>query len=214
MIYLNLFSETHIDWLDANPWLALAILLSAGLSVIMFGALVLAGRADGMTRVSEAEFGEILRNNPDIAGPVVEERPEPERARRYRAEHGVKARVPTEAQEQRAVMKWAAMMVGKWPELHLLHHIPNGGERVGKEGALLAAEGVRAGVPDLHLPVPRHDFAGLWIEMKRADHSNSPTPEQKWWIDSLRATGHLVEVCYGATEAIRVITEYLGEVSA
>ena len=31
--------------------------------------------------------------------------------------------------EQEIVMRWARMSEGKWPELALLHHIPNGGSR-------------------------------------------------------------------------------------
>ena len=41
--------------------------------------------------------------------------------------------VPTEDEEQIAVMSWAALMEGRYPELRLLHHIPNGGKR-GKRG--------------------------------------------------------------------------------
>ena len=136
-------------------------------------------------------------------------RPEPERAQRYRAAHSIGVPAPTEAQEQRTVISWAEKCAGQWPELHLLYHIPNGGERVGKEGALLCAEGVKAGVPDLHLPVARGGFHGLWIEMKKSNHSNPPSAKQKRWIGALRREGHRVEVCYGAEEAIAVLQDYL-----
>lgn len=37
--------------------------------------------------------------------------------------------VPTEAQEQMTLFSWAAMQSGKYPELKLLYHVPNGGSR-------------------------------------------------------------------------------------
>ena len=37
--------------------------------------------------------------------------------------------VPTEAQEQMTLFSWAAMQSGKYPELNLLYHVPNGGSR-------------------------------------------------------------------------------------
>ena len=37
--------------------------------------------------------------------------------------------IPTEAQEQTALFQWAKMQSGKYPELALLHAIPNGGSR-------------------------------------------------------------------------------------
>lgn len=61
--------------------------------------------------------------------------------------------VPTEAQEQMTLFSWAAMQSGKYPELNLLYHVPNGGSRHKAEAGRLRAEGVKAGVPDLCLPV-------------------------------------------------------------
>lgn len=58
--------------------------------------------------------------------------------------------VPTEAQEQMTLFSWAAMQSGKYPELNLLYHVPNGGSRHKAEAGRLRAEGVKAGVPDLY----------------------------------------------------------------
>ena len=41
--------------------------------------------------------------------------------------------VPTEAQEQMTLFSWAAMQSGKYPELKLLYHVPNGGSRIKAE---------------------------------------------------------------------------------
>jgi len=43
----------------------------------------------------------------------------------------------------------------------LIYAIPNGGKRGKREAMKLKAEGVTAGVPDLHIPE-----WGLWLEMK------------------------------------------------
>ena len=37
--------------------------------------------------------------------------------------------VPTEDEEQMAVIRWAQMSMGRWPDLKWLYHIPNGGKR-------------------------------------------------------------------------------------
>lgn len=110
-----------------------------------------------------------------------------------------------------AVFTWSALAaaIGDHPELAMLYHVPNGGLRDKATAGRLKAAGVRAGVPDLHLPVARRGFHGLWIELKRCDRSNHPTPAQAWWHERLRAEGHHVVVCYGADEAISAIEHYL-----
>ena len=42
--------------------------------------------------------------------------------------------VPTEAQEQMTLFSWAAMQSGKYPELNLLYHVPNGEQTQGGSG--------------------------------------------------------------------------------
>lgn len=68
-------------------------------------------------------------------------------------------------------------------------------------------QGVKAGVPDLCLPVARQGHHGLYIEMKWGQ--NKVTKNQKQWLDDLQQQGYETTVCYGADEAIRVIKEYL-----
>lgn len=113
----------------------------------------------------------------------------------------------SEASEQEAVMRWAKMMEGKVPVLRLLHHCPNGGSRNKAEAARLKRQGVRSGVPDLELTVPRGGYGGLFIEMKHG--SNKLTGKQKQWIAALQRVGNACAVCYSAEEAISVIRRYL-----
>ncbi len=82
-------------------------------------------------------------------------------------------------------MKWAALQTTTLPELALLFAVPNGGHRHPATGAKLKAEGVKPGVPDLWLPVPRNLFHGLVIELKTELKSSKVSAAQEWWINSL-----------------------------
>lgn len=115
---------------------------------------------------------------------------------------------PTEDTEQAHVFAWAAWARGKYPELDLLHHIPNGGKRSKSEAARFKAQGVKAGMPDICLPCARGGYHGLYIELKRAKGGKLSTA-QKGWIDALNEQGYKAAVCYGFDEAKEIITEYL-----
>lgn len=115
----------------------------------------------------------------------------------------------TEAKHQATVLKWSQQpeIRHRWPELALLHHIPNGGLRDTVEAKHLKEQGVKAGVPDLCLPVPRGSFHGLYIEMK--NENGRASESQKWWVEHLRAQGYLVEICHGWQDAVDTIQRYL-----
>ena len=116
----------------------------------------------------------------------------------------------TEAQEQRTVMKWAQMMGYNTPELELLFHIPNGGNRDAQTGYQLKLQGAKAGVPDLFLPCARCGYHGLFIEMKRRK-AWSVSEQQKYWIERLNGEDYLAQVCAGADSAIRLIDAYMNK---
>lgn len=113
----------------------------------------------------------------------------------------------SESVHQQAVMKWARWNVAKYPELALLHAIPNGGMRSKKTAGILKAEGVLAGVPDLHLPVARHGYHSLYIEMKKP--RGRLTDAQADLIPLLQGQNNRVEVCIGWEAAIKVLGGYL-----
>ena len=115
---------------------------------------------------------------------------------------------PPEETEQIQIFQWAAYSVGRFPELRLLHAIPNGGARSAVTGAKLKAQGVKAGVPDMCLPVSRGGYHGLYIELKRR-HGGRVAPEQRTWIADLSGQGYLAVVCCGCDEAIDVLEKYL-----
>ena len=118
-----------------------------------------------------------------------------------------RAPVPTEATEQTWLFAWARMAEGVHPELALLHHIPNGGSRNKREAVKLKRMGVLAGVADLHLPVSRAGYCGLYIEMKYDDGKLSAT--QKTFLRLAARFGNYCAVCYSAAEAIEILDAYV-----
>lgn len=116
-------------------------------------------------------------------------------------------RVQWEAAEQEALFTWANYQLGTFPELELLYHVPNGGRRNKYEAAKLKRQGVKPGVPDIVLPVPRAEFHGLYIELKYGD--NKPTKDQKKWLERLKEQGYKAITCYGWREAAGEIEKYL-----
>lgn len=112
-----------------------------------------------------------------------------------------------EAKEQTKLFSWITFARAAIPELDMLYHIPNGGSRNKIEAANLKRQGVRAGVPDLCLPVACGNYHGLYIELKYG--KNTPTEKQKDWLRRLRAQGYAVAVCYGWEQAKHVLEKYL-----
>ena len=116
-------------------------------------------------------------------------------------------RMSSEDYEQTMVITWAHWLEIGHPELQLLYHIPNGGSRNKIEAAKLKGMGVKAGVPDLHLPVPKGKYCGLWIEMKYGD--GRVRPAQKEFMEMAADQGAYCVVCYGADAAIEIIKQYI-----
>lgn len=76
----------------------------------------------------------------------------------------------SEAQEQCKLIKWADKCVQMkiHPELSMLYAVPNGGRRDKAEAAHLKRQGVRAGVPDLCLAVPKVNITAYILSLKSA----------------------------------------------
>lgn len=151
----------------------------------------------------------------------------------------MKTKIASEHQEQVELFRWCAEVayagfplvlsnapkpydktrLQPEPTLRLMHAIPNGGARGNDSttnkirGAMLKAEGVKKGVPDIFLPVPRLQYHGLYIEMKVADDKKGrPSQEQKDFLESVGTLGYAWSICYGAEQAKRVIAQYYGYV--
>lgn len=113
----------------------------------------------------------------------------------------------SEHDEQSALFQWARLQENQYPGLELLHAIPNGGHRHKSVAVKMQQEGVKAGVPDICLPVPRNIYHGLYIEMKFG--KNQPTEHQNYWLEQLSQQGYFTAVCYGMEEAKSLIIDYL-----
>lgn len=113
----------------------------------------------------------------------------------------------SESEEQQALFQWADIVSARYPELKLMYHVPNGGQRSRATAGRLKAEGVKSGVPDICIPVARGGYHGLYLELKVKP--NKPTENQIAWIDALNKQGYLALVCYGWRECSEQIEKYL-----
>ena len=123
----------------------------------------------------------------------------------------------SEHDEQVALFEWAILHTVQYPELEAMFAIPNGaytfrkldrnGRWYSSVAKKLVREGLKKGVPDIFLAVPRGKYHGLFIELKFGQ--NRLTPEQIEWFKLLTWQGYRCVVCYGWQEASQVILDYL-----
>lgn len=157
--------------------------------------------------VTEKELAELLRNNPDLVLAIDGERKMTTPGSDYIAlvrdgkagmqmsEHELQTEVIREC-DRRSVLR---------AEYGMIFAIPNGGQRHPAVAAKLKAEGVRAGVPDLFLPVARQGYHGLFIELKCGGHK--PSEAQLTWIRNLRAEGYLCHVVWDSVDEVMGLIE-------
>jgi len=115
---------------------------------------------------------------------------------------------PKEHDEQVRLFQWAAWAINRYPELELLHAIPNGGHRNPATAARMKREGVKRGIPDIFLPVPRRGYYGLYLELKRP-MGGRLSGAQAEVIAKLKEQGFRVDVCRGFEEAREALEGYL-----
>ncbi|MBC3465021.1 VRR-NUC domain-containing protein [Pseudomonas sp. RW10S2] len=116
--------------------------------------------------------------------------------------------VDREGQEQAALMQELQL---RYPQAYkLIYHVPNGGHRHKLVAAKLKGQGVKAGVPDLVLPMARGGYFGLYIEFKAKPLFDAEvSPSQDAYIQALNAQGYLAIVCRGCIDAVEAIRAYL-----
>ena len=112
----------------------------------------------------------------------------------------------TEHAHQTALFAWIGLQPKDSP-LRLAFAIPNGGLRNKVTAARMKAGGVRAGVPDIFLPIARGGYHGLFIEMKVGNGYLSVA--QKDWIKKLNKENYSVVVCYGWENVKGLMVYYL-----
>ncbi len=116
--------------------------------------------------------------------------------------------VDREGQEQAALMQELQL---RFPHaFKLIYHVPNGGHRVKAVAGKLKAQGVKAGVPDLVLPMARGGYFGMYIEFKAMPPFDAEvSPNQDAYIQALTGQGYLAIVCRGRIDAMEAIRAYL-----
>lgn len=121
----------------------------------------------------------------------------------------IRKRSQRELSEQIAVVRW---FYHQHPS-DVLIVSANGGSRNVLEAANLKRSGVRKGVPDIFLPVARHGFYGLFIELKRTHREGEAKArvslEQKEMIQYLSDQGYYALVCFGFESAVDTIRQYM-----
>lgn len=118
------------------------------------------------------------------------------------------AKSNSEHAHQTALFCWAALPETRehFPGIELMFAIPNGGERNKIVAAKMKAEGVKAGVLDIFLPLPKGNFHGMFLEMKK--HPNKPTEEQHKFAIAVQNKGYYCAVAYSWLQACDIIANY------
>lgn len=112
-----------------------------------------------------------------------------------------------ESRIQRSCVVWMRL---KHPELFpVFFSVPNGGNRDAITGAIMKAEGAKAGVSDLILLTPRGKHAALCIEMKQPKGKQSES--QKVFQQEVEKHGNKYVICHSLDEFIKEVEAYLNE---
>lgn len=119
-----------------------------------------------------------------------------------------------EHNEQCKVFEWAFYHRNKYPPLRYIFSSQAGEKfKTALQAHRAKMAGMRKGVPDIFLPSPNKQYAGLFIELKRPIIKGQSKPivsaEQQNFIDYLNDVGYKAIVCYGAGEAIMQMENYL-----
>lgn len=88
-----------------------------------------------------------------------------------------------------------------------IHHFANERKCSIAQGRLLKKMGVKKGVPDFFLAIPKDGKGGLWIELKVG--INKPTPEQKEFLARKILMGYTALCVWGSEAAKEAIKIYL-----
>jgi VRR-NUC domain len=107
---------------------------------------------------------------------------------------------------QKSFIEWLRLQhprIGK-----VTFSVPNGAKRSWELSAVLKAEGLTPGVPDIFIAYPYGGYPGMFIEFKSPGGKLSDS--QKIMIPLLREGGYRVEVSDNLEESIRLFKNYIG----
>lgn len=104
---------------------------------------------------------------------------------------------------QKTVMEWVRCD----PVLRaLVIHIPNEGKRTSRYGKSLKDMGMRPGVADLFIGMPRRGYGGAWLELKSKNGVLSDS--QAEFLDDMAKQNYFTQVCFSIEDAIKTINWY------
>ena len=89
----------------------------------------------------------------------------------------------------------------------LIFAVPNGGSRHKAEAANMKRQGIKAGVADVILLIPKKGFGSLCIEFKT--QSGQQSPEQKIFQQEAEKHGNKYVIVRSVAEAIETVKWYL-----
>ena len=107
---------------------------------------------------------------------------------------------------QKSFIEWCAWNAKRYPGIDLIYAVPNGGKRSKAEAGKFKAEGVRAGMPDLCLPVSHHGYHAFYIEVKTPTGRVSVVQAEMFC--RLNVLGNKWAVVRSLDEFIKEIEEY------
>jgi hypothetical protein len=159
----------------------------------------MAWKKSALGRMSEASIRKMLQSDEKrTAGDAAAQTASPQRKPRNDEEH----------RHQAAFFEILRLNERKFPELRFVFAVPNGGRRDKATAGKLWAEGVRAGVPDICIPIGRRGHFGAFIENKTATGKTSPA--QADFALYLTRGNYAFKTCRSVDEQIAFIEWYLG----
>ena len=114
----------------------------------------------------------------------------------------------SEYEDQCAIFEWAALNEYRFPELKLLFGSLMGVRLPYKLLNKHKKAGMKKGKPDIHLPVARGGYIGLWIELKSLT-GKKPDDTQMEMLRLLNYYDHATYWRKGSDAAIKLIKDYL-----
>lgn len=104
---------------------------------------------------------------------------------------------------QKSVIEW----INFQPKLrNFVIHIPNEGKRSSRYGKSLKDMGMRPGVSDLFIAMPRHGYYGAWIELK--SKNGVLKAAQKNFMIDMMSKNYFATTCHSIDTAITMIKWY------
>jgi hypothetical protein len=109
----------------------------------------------------------------------------------------------SESAIQKTVMEWVNTKRGL---RNFVIHIPNEGKRTTYYGKSLKDMGMRPGVADLFIAMPKHGYHGAWIELK-SKHGGLSTNQRDFLVDMM-IKNYFATACFSIEDAIDTINWY------